>query len=59
MNSIKYIGIDVHQATSVFAVRNHKGKLIGEAVIETKPVAIIDFLKGQRGTGWVTFEEGT
>ena len=59
MNSIKYIGIDVHQATSVFAVRNHKGKLIGEAVIETKPVAIIDFLKGQRGTVWVTFEEGT
>jgi hypothetical protein len=22
MNTIKYIGIDVHQATSVFAVRN-------------------------------------
>jgi transposase len=59
MNTTKYIGIDVHQATSVFAIRDHQGKLIGEAVLETKPAAIIDFLKGQRGTVWVTFEEGT
>jgi transposase len=59
MNTIKYIGIDVHQATSVFAVRNHKGKIIGESILETQPAAILDFLKGQRGTLWVTFEEGT
>ena len=59
MNTIKYIGIDVHQATSVFAIRDHQGKLVGEAVLETRPAAIIDFLKGQRGTVWVTFEEGT
>jgi transposase len=59
MNSIKYIGIDVHQATSVFAVMNQQGKIVGEAVLETKPATIIDFLKGQRGTVWVTFEEGT
>ena len=25
MNNIKYIGIDVHQATSVFATRDHQG----------------------------------
>ena len=59
MNTIKYIGIDVHQATSVFAIRDHQGKLLGEAVLETKPEPIIDFLKGQRGTVWATFEEGT
>jgi len=59
MNTIKYIGIDVHQATSVFVVMNQKGKISGEAVLETKPTTIIDFLKGQRGTVWVTFEEGT
>jgi transposase len=59
MNSLKYIGIDVHQATSVFAVMNQNGKILGEAVLETKPATIIDFLKGQRGTVWVTFEEGT
>ena len=59
MNNIKYIGIDVHQATSVFAVRNAQGKLIAEAFVETQPTPIIDFLKGQRGTVWATFEEGT
>ena len=59
MNDIKYIGIDVHQATSVFAVINQQGKLQGEAIIDTQPEPIIDFLKGQRGTLWVTFEEGT
>jgi len=59
MNTIKYIGIDVHQATSVFAIMNQQGKMVGEATLETKPATIIDFLKGQRGTLWVTFEEGT
>jgi len=59
MNNVKYIGIDVHQATSVFSVIDSTGKLLCEAILETKPAAIIDFLKGQRGTLWVTFEEGT
>jgi transposase len=59
MSDIKYIGIDAHQATSVFAVMNKNGKVIAEAIIETKGTAIIDFLKSQRGTLWVTFEEGT
>jgi transposase len=59
MNNTKYIGIDVHQATSVFAVLNQQGNIVGEATLETKPATIIDFLKGQRGTLWVTFEEGT
>jgi transposase len=59
MNTIEYIGIDVHQATSVFAVMNQKGQIIGEAVLETKPATIINFLKGWRGPVWVTFEEGT
>ena len=57
--NVKYIGIDVHQATSVFAVMNQQGKLEGEAILQTQPAPIIDFLKGQRGTLWVTFEEGT
>jgi transposase len=59
MTSLKYIGIDVHQATSVFAVINQQGKLEGEAILETQSAPIIDFLKSQRGTLWVTFEEGT
>jgi transposase len=59
MNNNKYIGIDVHQATSVFSVRDSRGSLIGESVLKTEPSAIIDFLQGQRGSLQVTFEEGT
>ena len=59
MNNIKYIGIDVHQATSVCAVINRQGKVLNISIIETQAEPIIDFLKGQRGTLWVTFEECT
>lgn len=59
MNNIKYIGIDVHQATSVFAVSNQEGRIIAEAILETGEAPIIDFLQSQRGTVWATFEEGT
>jgi transposase len=59
MNTIKYIGIDVHQATCVFAIMNQQGKIIGEGFFETKQQTISDFLRSQRGTLWVTFEEGT
>ncbi len=59
MNEIKYIGMDVHMATTVIAVLNSVGTVVAEAIIETKASAIVDFLKGQRGTLYVTFEEGT
>jgi transposase len=59
MEAIKYIGIDVHQATLVIAVMNKLGKVVAEAIIENKAVAIVDWLKSQRGRLWVTFEEGT
>ena len=59
MNEIKYIGMDVHMATTVIAVLNSVGTVVAEGIIETKASAIVDFLKGQRGTLYVTFEEGT
>jgi len=58
MNNIKYIGMDVHKATTVVAVLNHLGKVISEAIIETKGSTILGFLKGIRGTLHVTYEEG-
>ena len=58
MNNDKYIGMDVHKATTVVAVVNHLGKVVSEAIIETKGPSILDFLKGIRGTLHVTFEEG-
>jgi transposase len=59
MELLKYIGMDVHKATTVIAVLNSMGKVLMEAVIETKATAILDFLKSQRGTIHIAFEEGT
>ena len=47
MNETKYIGMDVHMATTVIAVLNSVGKVVAEAIIETKASAILDFLKSQ------------
>jgi transposase len=58
VNETKYIGMDVHMATTVIAVLNSVGKVVAEAIIETKASTILDFLKSQRGTVYVTFEEG-
>ncbi len=35
MNSIKYIGLDVHQSTISVAVLNAEGKLVMQSVIAT------------------------
>src|SRR6202049_2013367 len=59
MDSEKYIGLDVHQATIVVAVMDSAGKLVMESLLETKAGTILQFFAGLRGTLWVTFEEGT
>src|SRR6516162_5283179 len=59
MTSEKYIGLDVHQATISVAVRDSKGKLVMESILETKASTILEFFAGLRGTVSVTFEEGT
>ena len=59
MDSIKYIGLDVHQSTISVAVLNADGKLVMQSVIATHAATILDFLQGLRGSLHVTFEEGT
>jgi transposase len=59
MNSVKYIGMDVHKEAISIAVLNSTGKLVMECVIETKAITILEFLNGLRGYLHVTFEEGT
>ena len=59
MDSVKYIGMDVHKEAISVAVLNSSGKLVMECTIETKASTILDFLKGLRGSLHVTFEEGT
>jgi len=59
MNDAKYIGLDGHQATITVAVHDFAGKLVIEAILETKAETILQFLRGVRGSLHVTFEEGT
>ena len=59
MNSIKYVGLDVHRDTISVAVLDADGKLVMQSVIATGSSTILDFLRGLRGTLHVTFEEGT
>jgi transposase len=59
MDSVKYIGMDVHKESIAIAVRNGAGKIVMECVIETKASMILQFIDGLRGDLQVTFEEGT
>jgi transposase len=59
MSKIKYIGLDVHQASISVAVLDESGKLVMQSVVATRAAAIVEFLDGLRGTLQVTFEEGT
>jgi transposase len=59
MNSIKYIGLDVHKETISIAVMNAAGKLVMECIIETKAATILQFMEGLRGDLHITLEEGT
>ena len=59
MNSEKYIGLDVHQATISVAVVDSTGKLLMESILETRAATILQFFAGLRGKLVVTFEEGT
>jgi hypothetical protein len=57
MDSVKYIGMDVHKEATTVAVLNASGKLVMESILETRAATIVQFLQGLRGD--LTFEEGT
>jgi len=57
MNEAKSIGMDVHQATISVAVRDLRGNLVVEAILETKAETILQFIRGLRGSLYVTFED--
>src|SRR5216110_2811978 len=56
---IKYIGMDVHKEAIVIAVRNTRGHVVMESIVETKASSILQFIHGLRGELHVTWEEGT
>jgi transposase len=59
MDTLRYVGMDVHKECTVIVVLNARGKVVMESVIETKAQTVRDFFQGIRGTVHVTFEEGT
>ena len=59
MNNSKYIGLDVHQATTSIAVLDAKGTLLMDVTIATQAPTLLEFLGGLKGTLALTFEEGT
>jgi hypothetical protein len=56
--STKYVGLDVHQATTVTSVRAEDGHVIARTVLPTE-AAIVEYFRRMRGTVHVTLDEGT
>ncbi len=56
---VKYIGMDVHKEAIVIAVRNTRGHVVMESIVETKASSILQFIHGLQGELHVTWEEGT
>ena len=50
MNQAKYIGMDVHQSTTVFAVLNADGRVVWETIVATAARPIIDLLESLSGS---------
>jgi len=59
MTDVKYIGMDVHQASISIAVVDGGGTLLMQSTIRTQASTLLEFLCGLKGALHVTFEEGT
>jgi transposase len=55
----KYVGLDVHQATTVASVRDDSGRILARSIVPTEEHALLEFFRGLRGSVHVAFEEGT
>ena len=55
----RFIGLDVHAASTTFAVINESGKRVGSHVVETNGQALVEQLKTIPGDKYVCLEEGT
>lgn len=59
MKCDKYIGMDVHQATTVVEVLDAEGKRVLQTIVDTQGAAVVRFLTSLSGPLHVTFEETT
>ena len=47
--SSKYVGLDVHQATTVTTVRAESGRVVARGVVPTEAAALIDYCESRSG----------
>jgi transposase len=59
MKCDKYMGMDIHQATTVVTVLDADGKVVLETIVATEAAAIIRLVQGLSAPLHVTFEETT
>jgi transposase len=59
MKRDKYMGLDVHQATTVAVILDAEGKVILETIVATEAAAIIRLIQSLSAPLQVTFEETT
>jgi hypothetical protein len=45
MNSVRYVGLDVHRDTISIAVLDESGRLLMQSVLATRAAAILDFIR--------------
>lgn len=57
--TMKYVALDVHQATTSASVREESGRVIARTILPTAAPALVEFVRGMRGAIHVAFEEGT
>jgi transposase len=55
----KYVGLDVHQATTVASVREEGGRVIARTILPAEGTTLAGFFSGMCGSIHVAFEEGT
>ena len=58
-SSAKYVGLDVHQATTVLSVRDGSGRVLARSVVATEAETLTRYLGSFRGNVSVVLEEGT
>ena len=57
--AVKYVALDVHQASTAASVRDHRGRVVRRQILPTTATSLIQFIGGIRGPIHLTFEEGT
>ncbi len=57
--AVKYVALDLHQASTSISIREAGGRVIRREVVPTSAACILEAIESAGATIHVTFEEGT